>query len=510
MAEVAENIVKPYEPIPTIRAFHESMGQIRCVVGPVGSAKTSGAAMEVCYYAPHFVYEEYGIKKTSWVVVRNTYRELMDTTVKTIKDPEEGWFPDGEYKGSDNEYIIRYENGIEVELLFRACDRPDQLKKFKSLAVYGYWIDESIEVADDIKRMLKNRIGRQPRFAVWAEALRNKLDYLKDATDDEIGEEIKANFDKYITRMGIETTNPPDVEHTTYSEFDWITPPPGPIPPGKPKPNHVGFWQPPRENALNLRPGYYDDLLNDYSDNPDWGEMYVLGKPGVLVRGKLVYVNFRRDYHVAQEPLIWSGAPLFRGWDNSGNCPACVVAQVPTAGQVQILREFTTDKMGIVDFTKHVVSQCNLDFPNAEYRDWGDPAGAQKFSKRDGGFTSNAELMHEACGVSVVSSDQNFTARTQAVDQALARIDGVLIDPGCTRLINGFLGGYCYPEIQSLPGTYAETPEKNRFSHPHDALQYLLLKLLKDNSADTDFTPNRSAVQRVNRGHFTPRRRRAA
>jgi len=107
----------------------------------------------------------------------------------------------------------------------------------------------------------------------------------------------------------------------------------------------------------------------------------------------------------------------------------------------------------------------------AEYVDWGDPAGANKFSKAGGGFTSNAELMSEACGIEVEPSEQNLTARIESVDQQLKRIDGILIDPSCIRLINGFLGGYCYPEIGST-GVYGDKPIKNRFSHPQDALQY--------------------------------------
>jgi phage terminase large subunit len=453
--------VREYEPLPTLREFHEHPAQIRCIVGPVGSGKTTAATWEICYYLPQFLFDEYKITKTRWVIVRNTYSELIDTTQKTVFD----WFSWGHYEAQRKTLTLSYPEGFEAEIMFRSCDRPDDVKKFKSLEITGYWIDESIEVPDEVKMMLKNRIGRFPRQSP--------------------------------VRFGIETTNPPDIESSTYRDFAWTTPPPGPVPEGTPKANHVGFWQPPRENDPHLRPHYYDDLMNDYSDNPDWADMYVMGKPGVLVRGKLVYHNFQRARHVAAESLIWSQGPLYRGWDNSGNCPACVVAQMPTAGQVHILREFTTDKMGIVDFTRHAVMTCNMAYPNATYQDWGDPAGANKFSKMDGGFTSNAQLMLEAAGVNVVSSDQNMTARIQSVDQALGRFAGLLIDPSCTRLINGFLGGYCYPEIGNS-GEHSDKPDKNRFSHIHDALQYLMLKLLTSSRSVTSFTPNRSSVRRVN------------
>ncbi len=61
----------------------------------------------------------------------------------------------------------------------------------------------------------------------------------------------------------------------------------------------------------------------------------------------------------------------------------------------------------------------------------------------------------------------------------LERIDGLLIDPGCIRLINGFLGGYCYPENKSIMGEYIDNILKNKYSHVHDGLQYLTVRLFE-------------------------------
>jgi hypothetical protein len=455
--------IRRYQALPTLKLFHESGAVYRCIVGPVGSGKTSGATMEVCYYLPMFCFKRHGIKKTRWVIVRNTYCELRDTTMKTVTE----WFPDSTFRAQSNTLFIKYANGVEVEILFRSCDRPQDVRKFKSLEITGYWIDESIEVASETKRMLKNRIGRYPQ--------------------------------KSPVKWGIETTNPPDVEHETYSQFKWLTPVPGPMPGKKPLENHVGFWQPPRENDVNLGAGYYNDLRASYRDAPDWVDMYIDGKPGIIVKGKLVYVNFRRGIHVSEEPLVWDGvSPLVRGWDNTGNTPACLVTYFPTPGRWHILREFVTDRLGIVDFAKLVVESCNQQFPGAKYTDYADPAGAAQFSRREGGLTSNAELM-AGVGIEVISSDNNFTARVQSVDQQLRLMDGVLIDPSCTRYINGFMGGYCYPEIGTGTGIYGEEPIKNRFSHIHDAGQYIAVKTLKSTpllvSAGSRKTVPRSMVR---------------
>lgn len=382
-----------------------------------------------------------------------SYPQLRDTTMRTVFE----WFPQGKRHVQESRYVLRWPisdpgsrhegSELEVEILFRACDRPDDIDNFKSLEVTGAWIDEANEVPEEVKRIIKTRVGRFPR--------------------------------KCPTRFLIETTNPMHVEHPMYSQFKWNwLPERAPAPPGVPLKNHLGFWQPPRENEANLRPGYYDDLISDYADNPDWADLYVEGMPGVTIRGKLVYANFRKDIHIAKRPLEWAKGILYRGWDNSGNTPACIVGQLPKPHHFEVLKEFTTDREGIVDFSKRVTEACNSWYPGAEWIDWGDPAGGNTYSRKEGGFTSNAKLMLDECSIKVRSSNQNLVARIQSVDQALARIDGLTIDPSCVRLENGFLGGYCY---KIIPGTgeYSVKPIKNMWSHPHEALQYVLVKLLR-------------------------------
>ena len=150
-----EQIIKTYKAIPTLAKFHSCEAPMRCIVGPVGSGKTTAASWELCYYLPKHVFNTYGIKKTRWVVLRNTYPELIDTTQKTLFY----WFDWGKYQKQAKVYTLEYQD-FELEILFRSCDNPDDVAKFKSLELTGYWIDESIEVGQNVKLMLKNRIGR--------------------------------------------------------------------------------------------------------------------------------------------------------------------------------------------------------------------------------------------------------------------------------------------------------------------------------------------------------------
>lgn len=455
---------KTYKQLPTLKLFHESNAQVRGIVGPMGSGKTSAAAFEVCMFLPKHLWETYGVMKTRWAVVRNTFPELRSTTQRTYFE----WFPQGVHHKQEHRYTLNWEistgprrgEQLEIEILFLACDRPDDIKQFKSLEITGYHLDESIEIPEEVKLLLFSRTGRFPK--------------------------------KSPERYGIETTNPPYTNHPTYSNFPWQEPPPGPIPPREPLENHAGFWQPPGENEENLRPGYYDEMRQMYRDYPDWIEMYIEGKPGVLIKGRLVYTNFQRAVHVSKDPLLWDGSQLYRGWDNTGNCPACVVIQVPKPHQMQILREFTTEREAIVDFTDRVIESCNSAFPGADYVEWADPAGANQYPNKAGGFTSSAELMETACGVKVHPSEQNLIARIDSVQRLVNRRDGILIDPSCYEIANGFLGGYVYPRIAGTTDQYGVKPAQNRWAHIHSALQYVTVRVfthIEDDGKVPDYLP---------------------
>jgi hypothetical protein len=61
----------------------------------------------------------------------------------------------------------------------------------------------------------------------------------------------------------------------------------------------------------------------------------------------------------------------------------------------------------------------------------------------------------------------------------------VLIDPACEVLVEGFEGGYAFPEIGSS-GEFKTEPIKNEYSHVHDALQYAATKLFGHNEREID------------------------
>lgn len=151
-----------YSPVPTVKSFALSDKFIRGVMGPFGSGKSSGCVMEIIRRAHEQVPSSDGVKRSRWAVIRNTYPQLRDTTIKTFHD----WVPPkqfGQWKSQDHDYIITGFKGVHLEVMFRALDRPDQVSNLLSLELTGAWINEAREVPKVIFEALQGRVGKIPR-----------------------------------------------------------------------------------------------------------------------------------------------------------------------------------------------------------------------------------------------------------------------------------------------------------------------------------------------------------
>ena len=125
------------------------------------SGKSSACVMEIIRRASMQEPGPDGIRRSRWAVVRNSYGQLKDTTIRTFHD----WFPPklfGEYRVTDHMFIITRLPGIHLEILFRALDRPDQVSNLLSLEVTSAWFNESREIPRTIIEAMDARIGRFP------------------------------------------------------------------------------------------------------------------------------------------------------------------------------------------------------------------------------------------------------------------------------------------------------------------------------------------------------------
>ena len=178
--------------------------------------------------------------------------------------------------------------------------------------------------------------------------------------------------------------------------------------------------------------------------------------------------------HVAQGELaIAESLPIYVGID-FGLTPACVFAQKVRTRWI-ILEELVAEDMGIVKFSE-LMKQSMAKYLPRPFHIFGDPAGDHRVQTDE----NTPFQILRGKGISARPAPSNdVLIRLESVNATLTRMvdgeSGLLIDKSCVNLIRGFAGGYHYRRLQVSGERYDERPNKNRFSHIHDALQYLLL-----------------------------------
>src|SRR5262249_16787053 len=150
--------------MPTVSRFFDSDAFIRGLMGPFGSGKSSACVMEIGQRGIAIPPCNDGIRRSRWAVVRNTNKELEDTTERTFLQ----WLPPivfGDWTPSRHNYTIRAlraegdDRGAEIEVLFRGLDREDQIKDLLSLDLTGAWINEAREIPWAVIDAIQGRLG---------------------------------------------------------------------------------------------------------------------------------------------------------------------------------------------------------------------------------------------------------------------------------------------------------------------------------------------------------------
>ena len=122
----------------TLSRFLDSDAFVRCVIGPVGSGKSSVSVMEILIRAAAQAKGPDGKRRTRFAVIRNTYSQLRDTTRKTFEE----WIPSELGTWNEQSFSFTIQKGdIDCEVLFRALDRPEDVKKLLSLELTGAYIN---------------------------------------------------------------------------------------------------------------------------------------------------------------------------------------------------------------------------------------------------------------------------------------------------------------------------------------------------------------------------------
>jgi hypothetical protein len=432
-----------YTPSPTLTHFHASNAFVRGVRGPIGSGKSVAMCWEIYTRAMEQAAGPDGVRRSRWVVIRNTYGELESTTLQTWLD----WFPSDVVGrvvyGAPITQLCKFKHDdgstVELDVWFLALDRPDHVKKLLSLECTGIWINEARELPKAILDAATGRVGRFP-----------------------------SKRDGGATWFGvIMDTNPPDTDHWWYrlaeeehpAEHEFFSQPPGDAPDA--------------ENVDNLPAGYYPRLRAGKSD--EWIRVYVRGDYGFVLDGKPVYPEYRDNLH-CRDFEIDPKLPLYGGMD-FGLTPAGVVAQRMRNGQIRIHRELVTEDMGVKRFGGEWHRTMSEHYPGMEWeRVTGDPSGDARNTEENTCF----ELLASERVRAVPAITNDPIKRQEAFAHPLSRIidgePGMLIHTRCRMLRKALAGAYHYKRVQVAGADrYHDKPHKNMHSHVAEAGQYLVL-----------------------------------
>ena len=440
---------------PTLERYLLSKEQRTFICGPLGSSKTNASCWKTFRVMIDQDPDANGVRKTRVAAIRNTYPDLFGTTIKDWLEMFEGVgrFVKGGLEPPTHHLEFQLDDGttVDAEMVFLALDRQEHVKKLRGLQLTAAWINETKEIPFAIVQMLDLRVGRYPQ-------------------------------DNVPTWYGIfGDTNAPDTDHWYYRLAEeqrpegwlFLKQPGGLIRDDKDAP-----WRenPAAENIGNLPKGYY--LKGAQGKDEPWILVNLANEYGFVQDGKPVYPDYRDSTHCREFELIKERG-LHIGLD-FGLTPAAVIGQQMPNGQMRWRRELVTEDTGIFRFAGELKLFLAQHFPGWPItKITGDPAGDQR-QPGDSEERTVFQLL-AANGIPAEPAPTNdFALRTEAVSASLRRMidgePGFLIHPDCKTTRKGMQGGYMFKRI-AVAGDdrFRDVPDKNRFSHPCEAGQYLML-----------------------------------
>ena len=147
------------------KSFMKDGSFVRGIRGPVGSGKSVTCCMEIMRKAIKQKPNDQKVRRSRWAVIRNTNPQLKTTTIKTWRD----WFSDdlGRFVWSPPYthnvcFALPDETTVELEVIFLALDKSEDVKKLLSLELTGVWINEAREISKSIVDACTMRVGRFP------------------------------------------------------------------------------------------------------------------------------------------------------------------------------------------------------------------------------------------------------------------------------------------------------------------------------------------------------------
>lgn len=474
-------------PGPVAAKFIASRGPIDLIMGPGGSGKTVASVIK----GPRLAAAYMPVCRDGWVrvktlCVRDTYRSFASTALESWYGtfPEKHPWTYTHEGGQDRpvKHVLRWQAkrgpdliNIEYTMETGAIGDSNLEAFFKGYEISLGWMNECDILDERVPGLMFQRTGRYPKVDIIAPAELERVSRDGREAMRVMGLDVEPD-EVVLPRIVWGDYNPPDIDN-------WAVR----IPITEKRPSYNHFWQPGgldpnAENRIGKPRSSYQLEAATTTDKQLVKRM-VHGLPGYAKDGKPVYEDdFNLQKHVADQPVLpVPGVPLSIGID-AGGSPAAAIVQFLATGQMLVLDELCAEpSTGPSRFSTMLVELLIDRYPGFAIREvWGDPSAFY------GADTQNGELsfmltVQKALGIPVMPASSNEPAiRQEAVRWYLGKpIDGVTermtISSTCKVIAGGFAAHYKLTKQATAGGTDLLAVVKNKYSHVHDALQYVCL-----------------------------------
>lgn len=482
-----------YIPSRTIELLMASDKQIRAVMGPVGSGKTTGALADIAYRTGRQNPCADGVIRNRVAFIRGKIHELRETVI----DVWMFMFPKTKMKISPpirGEYVYKInDTKANLEILGYGMDKAGAEAALRSNFYSMALMSEAQYLAFDTFKSIVERLGRYPHMKMAPSNWKSRPGAWKDVSG-------KLRWFKNLG-LNMETNAPPEgswwwekSEVDVEPEYEVFF---------KMPPAMFRNWDPRQEKWVyeenrGQRPGIHaaenvENLLEGWEyywrlvrlNGDDYALRNILNEYTARTEGRPVFPEFNQRFHVPSTGVPWPsninetvGRRIYGGMD-FGRTPRVVLGYVDGRGRCNVFAEAGKD-CGVRLFAQTVllpmVIAHNIS-PN-QVRLFCDPAGAKPGEQSE---ISNIMLLREmgfdAVAPNLVNNSE--PARIEAVRQMLSTIigetGGLIFDPTCTMSVRALGGGYCYSRYKA-GGQYYDGDKPNKkspHSHIADAIQYL-------------------------------------
>lgn len=450
-------------------AYLQDRSEVAVIRGPIRSGTSVATCMRIFSHClEQRVFE--GKKRSKWIVVRNTYAELRDTTVATWLS----WFPEdryGKFYWSRPMYQEVRIGNVELDIYFLALDDPTDVAKMRSLEVTGFWFNE---LEYQKKALFEEAISR----CCWPAAKDGGSEWL-----GVLGDMNAPNEDNWLVQMTGDAPLPDEIQEADRAAMIWpkswgyFVQPPAVLEVRSPDGRSVVGYRvnPLAENVKWLPKGYYDKQIVGHSRQ--WIKARLMNEITFINNGDPVWAGFNPELHIAGAALLpVLGREVVGGFDFGRARPAAVFGQ-EIGGRIQIQFELRAYNAGATTFAPIVKRFLQQTYPGCRYKFWGDPKGQDKGQATD--HTSYQIFSHHGIEITPAPVKGNsIEFRLSTVENVLADMTGgfprfIMSPAGCPTLKAGMMGKYIVKKNENGD----PEPVKDKFSDVCDAAGYLLIGL---------------------------------